>query len=125
MILERVEKRRNLRALNLVRLQNRSIEVVGSQKTLEIIILVKATIIIGDPQLPQERENPGSPIQTVIMHQGRILPKILERSIITILHPMGQVDIHIIRACIQHQDLAITVMVAQEETMIGGREYYY
>lgn len=69
MILGRHGKRRNLRALNLVRLQKqRSIEVVGLLKTLKIIIVVSAKTVIGDPRQPQERENLRATFHMVIMH---------------------------------------------------------
>lgn len=116
MILGRHGKRRNLRALNLVRLQKqRSIEVVGLLKTLKIIIVVSAKTVIGDPRQPQERENLRATFHMVIMHRVIILRESLERIIIKI----RKQDSMSVR--IQHQDLAITVMVAWEETTIGGR----
>lgn len=127
MILERYGKRRNLKAANLVQLQKQSTEVVGSLKILEIIIIiVKAKQMIGGPQQPQVIEDLRSLVQMVIMRQVLILPKSLERLILTIPRPMGQPDfISIGIQSIQHQGLATTVMVAWEEIIIGGRELFY
>lgn len=97
--------------------------MVGLLNIPETIIIAKARMITGDPLQPQEIENRGHPIQMEIMHQVLILLEILERSIFRILHPTGQISINTIG--IQHQDL-VTVMVmvvAWEETMIGGRDF--
>lgn len=116
MILESHGKIRNLRALNLVRLQKqRSIEVVGLLKTLKIIIVVSAKTVIGDPQQPQEIEKLRATFHMVIIPRVIILQESLEQIIIKIRYQ----DFMSVR--IQHQDLAITVMVALEETMTGGR----
>lgn len=116
MILESHGKRRHLRALNLVHLQKqRSIEVVGLLKTLKIIIVVSAKTVIGDPQQPQEIEKLRATFHMVIIHRVIILQESLEQIIIKIRYQ----DFMSVR--IQHQDLAITVMVAWEETMTGAR----
>lgn len=125
MILERRIKGRKQRALHLVQLQSQSIKVVGLLNILETIIIGKAKMITGDPLLPQEIENRGTPIRMVIMHQVLIPLEIRERSISMIRHPMGRININSIG--IQHPDLVITVMimvVAREETTIGGRSFY-